>query len=241
VGKGHGDRYINLSSRNQQCLDVVKKYGFKNIIKEILEHDLTEQEAFDKEQYYIALYENTQPLTNKNKGGLGSGDWFERATDEEKTRHREISKSFLGKKHSEETKKKISESHLKLHRHLTDEQKKRLSEVANNRKGYWRGKHLSEETKHKLSVAAQDRVSPQRKPVYVLNNELEIIQTAESRAQTFVIYNQLKEHDIRRSLEQNNKITDLSDLVYSNGLAFIYKKIYDLLIPQSTIETVSSD
>ena len=77
-------------------------------------------------------------------------------------------KTNIGRKHSEETKKKIGAtkvgksrplemrkklSLLKTGSKLSEETKRKISESMRGRNGYWFGKKLSEETKSKLRVA----------------------------------------------------------------------------------------
>ena len=159
VGKGHGRRSHDMTMRNRYFLHVVNKVGMNNIVILKLEENLSEAEAFEKEVYYIAYYEKLgHRLTNMTKGGEGSSDWFSRLTEEEKERHREISRSFTGKKHTEETKRKISEAAKgrKLSPESIEKMKKTIKE--NGRIGYWKGKHLSNEAKKKISDHAKTRV-----------------------------------------------------------------------------------
>lgn len=132
VGKGSGNRYKDLDMRNKHFLNIVKKIGKNNCIQEFLATNLTEPEAFELEKFYIAKYrENGIPLTNISNGGDGSSGWFEHATPEEQERHREVSKSFLGKRHSEETKEKMRQS--ALGRHILSEEAKHRIGSANSR------------------------------------------------------------------------------------------------------------
>ena len=111
IGKGHGNRYKDLRMRNKYFLNVVNKVGMDNINIEIIEDNLDEITAFEKEKYYIKYYKDIGcNLTNLTSGGDGSSDWWNYLSEEEKEHHREISKSFLGKTHSEETKQKMSKS-----------------------------------------------------------------------------------------------------------------------------------
>jgi len=99
VGKGHGNRYRNLkTSRNRWFKHVVEKVGKDNLEVKIIESELEEKTAFEREKYYIKYFKEIgHPLTNLTSGGDGSSDWFQYLTEEEKEKHREISKSFLGK------------------------------------------------------------------------------------------------------------------------------------------------
>lgn len=115
--------------RNRHFLNIVRKLGKKNCTIIFLEENLNESTAFEKEKYYISYYrQKGVHLTNISNGGDGSSGWFENVSEEEKERHREVSKSFLGKHHTEETKRKMSEAALGRHI-MTDEGKKRLSEL----------------------------------------------------------------------------------------------------------------
>lgn len=76
---------------------------------------------------------------------------------------------YYGKKHSEETRRKLRESHLgkvpaNKGKPMTEEQKKRMSETH-------KGKHLSEETKRKLSIINKGKfVSEEtRKKISLIN------------------------------------------------------------------------
>ena len=42
VGKGHGNRYKDLSSRNKYFTNIVNKIGIENIRIDIIENELTE-------------------------------------------------------------------------------------------------------------------------------------------------------------------------------------------------------
>lgn len=82
-------------------------------------------------------------------------------------------KTMLGKQHSEETKRKMSEAHKGekapwYGKHLTEETKHKLSEARKGEKSYNYGNHLSEETRKKLSVAQQKY----KKPVYQKKNNI---------------------------------------------------------------------
>lgn len=137
VGKGHGNRYKDMSMRNRYFLNIVAKVKMQNIEIKIIEDALTEEAAYTREKYWIAYYRNhSSCLTNMTDGGEGSSNWYSYLTDEEREHHREISKSFLGKKHTAETKEKMRQywsTHTKV---LTDDGRRRISESAKGRPGY---------------------------------------------------------------------------------------------------------
>lgn len=202
VGKGTKNRYKDLSMRNKYFLNIVNKIGLDNIEIKIIENNLTEEEAFNKEKEYIQYYKDRGiKLANMTSGGEGSSNWYNYLTEEEKEHHKEISKSFLGKKHTEETKNKISQSakgrtwddaHKKLfsemakgrpsgfkgHKH-TDASKVKMREKAIGRPNVRKGKKTSQETKLKISESlkkyAKTHVSPTAKAVVVLDKNNTII------------------------------------------------------------------
>lgn len=70
-----------------------------------------------------------------------------------------IGESLKGRKHSEETKRKISESNKGKHyeRHLSMEQRKKMSEASKGSKNGFYGKHHTEETKQKIRQSNKNR------------------------------------------------------------------------------------
>lgn len=242
IGKGSGNRYKDMSMRNKYFLNVVNKVGKENIKIDILVDNLSEEEAFEKEKYYISYYRKLgHPLTNISDGGEGSSGWYDKLSEEEKMKHKEISKSFLGKTHSEETKQKMRESMTGLKHNFSEEGMASLKKHVKEREPYWKGKHLSEESRKKISDARKGK--PQfGSHVVVFNCDLIILEVLPSRAETYRQYvkNDRKEHNIRKCLDFNKNIKSLNDLLFDNDLSFIYLKDYDLLKTQSTIETITS-
>lgn len=139
-----GKRYIGITSNhrlndrwrggkgyrvNIHFDNAIKKYGWDNFSHEILESGLTREEACEREKYYIALYDSTDPTKGYNVS-LGGGA------------------------HSEETKRKIGDAqrgeknYWHTHKH-TEEYCKRMSESCKGKTGH----PCSEETKQKLRLA----------------------------------------------------------------------------------------
>ena len=134
----------------------IQKYGWDNFEHIILFENLTKEEACQKEQELIKKYR-----TNDREFGYNltsGGDYFvmNKEVKIKISKALKGNKNNLGKKHSEETRKKISES-LKGHI-VTEEQRKHMSEAAKKR-------HVpcSEEKRKNLS-----QNYPNKKPVYCI-------------------------------------------------------------------------
>ena len=136
----------------------IKKYGIENFEKEILFVFDDKKLALKKE---IELIEKLDTKYNLTRGGEGINGYFH--TEETK---RKIGDSLKGEKHpqfgkspSEETKQKMSESHMGNKRRLgiphSEESKKRISEA--NKGRLIIGRTLSEETKRKISESLKGR------------------------------------------------------------------------------------
>ena len=83
----------------------IQKYGWDNFESEILEDNLTQEEANQKEQYYISFYDST----NTNKGyNIRLGGNNTPLSEETK---KKISESHKGLRPSKETRKKMSKWH----------------------------------------------------------------------------------------------------------------------------------
>lgn len=128
TNKFNGKRYIGQTSQTVEkrwqngcgyrigtyIRKAIDKYGWENFDHEILETDLTLEEANEREKYYIALYNtyNSEYGYNLTFGGNnGSPNDEVRMVLSEKAKKRTgILNSRYGKHCSEETKRKLSES-----------------------------------------------------------------------------------------------------------------------------------
>lgn len=171
----HGN---GIGYHNQLFWRAIQKYGWDNIRHEIILDGLSYEWACQLEQMYISMYDSMNPLYGYNRtfGGAGSkGNKFHHSVSTRK----QMSNSHKGKvfssthrynlhlaklKQSDETRKKISESHKR--ENLSIETRQKLSEAA-RRPCYEEtkeklrqinlGKHLSEETKQKISRALKGK------------------------------------------------------------------------------------
>lgn len=180
IGKGKGNRCKNhlgqirgsdkeKTFKANKMRKIFEDVGLEPIIIKIFEN-LSEDLAFEKEKSLIALIGRCDrkkgPLTNLTDGGDGlSGLVFTeemkchmsaaRRNLSDKTREKMIL-AHTGKKHSEETKKKISlsqigQSSFMFGKHLSETTKKKISLTLSEKKPFL-GKHHTEEARQKISL-----------------------------------------------------------------------------------------
>lgn len=141
VGKGKKDkywsnRYRRSTNRNRYWYNIVNKYGFDAYI---IEDGLSEEEALNSERMYIAQFKAWGfKLCNMTDGGEGQSG--RKLTDKQKEHLRRCN---LDKKHSKETKEKLSET--RKGRPKLEEWKAKMR------------KPKSEETKAKMSAAKKGK------------------------------------------------------------------------------------
>ena len=141
VGKGKGDRAYRKSSRSLHWNRTVKKYGW---IVDIAEENLTEEQAFEREKFYIAKIGRNN-LVNQTDGGDGCS----------------------GRINSEETKNKMSEAHKGIIIPHSEESKRKMSEIR-------KGKKFSEEHKIKISESLKNKSKyyNRKKVINIETNEI---------------------------------------------------------------------
>jgi len=194
IGKGKDYRYhisCHLNKSNFNCFlqNKIRKVGVNNVKIHFLHKDLTEEQSFYLEGYYIAGYGRRDlglgSLCNLTNGGEGESgrivsestrqkiskihkgkkipqEVVERQRQSVKEYYESHNNPFLGKTHSEKTRKRMGAS--AKGKVLSDETRKKLSEALKGRPawnkgvtGCFKGKHHTEESKRKMSEAAQGR------------------------------------------------------------------------------------
>ena len=130
-----------------------KKYGIENFEKFLICYTESEEDACEKEKFWIAEYRRRGKAEyNIDKGGRGGG--YEKPLS---TRIK-LSEAAKGRKLSEVTKKKISDANKgKHHKPHSEEAKKRMSLAKKGKPSPKRGCNLSDETKRKISEAKKGR------------------------------------------------------------------------------------
>ena len=187
----------------------IKKYGIENIETTILFYGyMDEKECSEREKEMIALHKSNQREYGYNLTDGGEGICGYRFSEEArkkmgKERIGEKNHNY-GKRHNEETRRKMSESlkgriitdetRLKISkslsgRHKSDETRKKIGEAH-------RGKHLSEEHRKKLSESKRGENHPfygkhiddeRRKKISEANSKRVVC------TETGVIFNSIKE------------------------------------------------
>ena len=159
IGKGKEGR-LNVPNRNTIHDNICKKHGYKAVI---FKDKLNEEEAFKLEKDLINCYvsklgygiyikgyyvntENNKFLTNMTFGGEGTS----------------------GRKFSDETKMKISESHKGMH--YSEERNKKISESHKGQIPWNKGKKNSEEHNRKIGEAMKGKTS--KKVVCITTGEI---------------------------------------------------------------------
>lgn len=116
-----------------------KKYGIENFEKEIIYSSIQYKETADDVERFAIAKERALGKAEYNIANGGGGNAGYKHSEETR---RKISEAQKGKKLSEETRRKVSEGNKG--KYVSEETKRKISEAK-------KGKHLTEETKRKLS------------------------------------------------------------------------------------------
>lgn len=153
----NGNGYRN----HKHFFNAILKYGWENITHEILLTGLTKEQAEAEEKRLISEYNATDPQYGYNK--TYGGETGVKHTSETKEKiskklaeyysteenKKAAAERMLGKKHSEKTKQKMSESHKAM---MTEEYRQKLSESKTGKNvPNYKPHQQTEETKRKIS------------------------------------------------------------------------------------------
>lgn len=160
VGKGKGRRAWDFGRRNTYHAHITEKYGAQNIEVSILECS-DEATAFELEAGLIkCLRRSGVILTNTTDGGEGVSGL--RHSHEARA---QMSAARKGRKHSSVTKAKMSESRSGLSNPFygkthSEETKRRISDTKKSAPiRYWLGKPKSEEVRKKISDSLRGKMT----------------------------------------------------------------------------------
>lgn len=174
-GKGYLKKYKNGDYHQPLMARAILKYGWDNFEHIIFGENLNKEDAEKMERLLIALWDANNPLYGYNirEGGGSLG----KASEETR---RKMSESQKGKKHTEETKRKLSEisksrrgdKHPMFGKHFSAEIRANMSAAQKRRfaesPSPMIGRVMSEASKKKMSEARMGKPSPRRRPVYCI-------------------------------------------------------------------------
>ena len=142
----------------------IAEYGAENFCVWIIEDNILKSRLKEREQYYIDLWNTVWPRGyNSNRGG---GGVIEHTSETKKILREKLSgekhpRGMLGKKHTPETKKKQSDTHIgKKH---TPETKKKQSDAKIGEKNPFYGKRHKKETKEQMSKKMSGEKNPTKR------------------------------------------------------------------------------
>jgi len=179
------ERFSQHVKRGFLLTEAIQKYGEQNFWIQLIEEVESAERAYELEMYYIKEYNTKVPnrynITDGGDGIFGwepSEEYRKECSERVKQLHNEKKVGMYGKKHTEETKKKMSDS-LRgnqncLGRILSEDTKSKISSSH-------KGKILSESTKNKISENHHN-VSGEKNPMYGKKHSPETIEKMRQKA-----------------------------------------------------------
>lgn len=150
-----------LGSGNELS-SAIKKYGKENFERIILYYCLSKEDAAEMEAMIVdEWFINRKDTYNIKPGGIGGSQKGRKHSEETKLK---ISESTKNRKFSEEHKQKIVDFHKGRKR--SEETKKKISESRKGKTSHNKGKKMSEESKRKISEAKKGKKLPPRSKEY---------------------------------------------------------------------------
>lgn len=146
--------------------EAIENIGWDNFDHEIVASGMIEEEAHNMEKELIEKYNATDAEHGYNmvKGGKGMLGYImsEENRRKQSERVRGENHPFYGKHHSEETRRKLSESHKGqgLGKPLPKETREKISRAKSGKNHHFYGKYLSDEHKRKLSESLNGEKNP---------------------------------------------------------------------------------
>jgi len=164
VGKGRDSRYripkhIKKSCPNRFLTNKILKVGINNIQIKFLYTNLSEEQAFYLEEYYIAGIGRRDlglgPLCNLSNGGEGPSGRIP-----SKETRQKMSVAHTGLTATDETKQKMSVANKSMI--FSIEHRSKLSKANKGRVPVNKGAHHSKEARRKMSIALKGKPSPNK-------------------------------------------------------------------------------
>ena len=179
------ERFYQHTKRGFILTEAIKKYGEDKFSIELIEEVDTAERAYELEQSYIKEYNSKVPYGyNITDGGDGIFGWEateeyrQECSERVKQLHKEKKVGMYGKRHSDETKRKMSEASKGNNRCagrvLSEESKEKIREKH-------LGKTLSDETKKRISENHHD-VNGKNNPMYGKKHSPETIEKMRQKA-----------------------------------------------------------